>query len=311
MEQRLLKIGADSLKKAALNEDAKEFILKNETLFKVLKKAADRYIGGETINETLSSVREWNQKGFDVTTDFMGESIRNEKDANDATTEFVNFAKAIGNEKLNSSISLDLSHIGLLVSKDLAMQNLKTICEQAEKINQEVIISMEGTDRTDNILNIYKETLKTHKNLGITIQAYLHRTKDDFKEVSGLTGSIRMVKGAYETPSGISIERGDKLDEIYLDYTEQLLSQNHKCSIASNHDKIHQETIKLIEKHKPTKYVLERLLGIRNEELEQFKNKGYNSRIYVVYGKEWYLYLCNRWAEYPLNIFQGIADIVE
>jgi proline dehydrogenase len=169
MEQRLLKIGADSLKKAALNEDAKEFILKNETLFGVLKKAADRYIGGETINETLSSVREWNQKGFDVTTDFIGESIRNEKDANDATTEFVNFAKAIGNEKLNSSISLDLSHIGLLISKDLAMENLKTICKQASEINQEVIISMEGTHRTDNILNIYKETLKTHKNLGITL----------------------------------------------------------------------------------------------------------------------------------------------
>tara|TARA_R110000744_G_scaffold380005_1_gene499435 strand:- start:862 stop:1797 length:936 start_codon:yes stop_codon:yes gene_type:complete len=311
MEQRLLKIGADSLKKAALNEEAKEFILKNETLFKVLKKAADRYIGGETINETLLSVRKWNQKGFDVTTDFMGESIRNEKEANDATTEFVNFAKAIGNEKLNSSISLDLSHIGLLVSNELALENLKTICEQASKINQEVIISMEGTDRTDNILNIYKETLKTHKNLGITIQAYLHRTKDDFKEISELTGSIRMVKGAYETPNGLSIERGDKMDGIYLEYVEQLLSKNHKCSIASHHDKIHHETIKLIDKYKPTNYVLERLLGIRNEELEQFKSNGYNSRIYIVYGKEWYLYLCNRWAEYPLNIFQGIADIVD
>jgi len=311
MEERLLRIGAESLKKAALNENAKEFILKNEILFKVLKKAADRYIGGETINETLLSVRKWNQKGFDVTTDFMGESIRNEKDANLATTEFVQFTKAIGNKKLNSSISLDLSHIGLLVSKDLAMENLKIICEEASKINQEVIISMEGTDRTDNILNVYRESLKTHKNLGITIQAYLHRSKDDFEEVSKLTGSIRMVKGAYETPNGLSIERGDKLDEIYLNYVERLLSKNHKCSIASHHDKIHQETIKLIDKYKPSNYVLERLLGIKNEELEQYKNKGYNSRIYVVYGKEWYLYLCNRWAEYPLNIFQGIADIVE
>ncbi|PXX21382.1 proline dehydrogenase family protein [Arenibacter sp. ARW7G5Y1] len=311
MEERLLRIGAESLKKAALNENAKEFILKNEILFKVLKKAADRYIGGETINETLLSVRKWNQKGFDVTTDFMGESIRNKKDANLATTEFVQFTKAIGNKKLNSSISLDLSHIGLLVSKDLAMENLKIICEEASKINQEVIISMEGTDRTDNILYVYRESLKTHKNLGITIQAYLHRSKDDFEEISKLTGSIRMVKGAYETPNGLSIERGDKLDEIYLNYVERLLSKNHKCSIASHHDKIHQETIKLIDKYKPSNYVLERLLGIRNEELEQYKNKGYNSRIYVVYGKEWYLYLCNRWAEYPLNIFQGIADIVE
>ncbi|MGB5818707.1 MAG: proline dehydrogenase family protein [Saonia sp.] len=310
MEQNLLKIGADSLKKAALNEDAKKFILANESLFKVLKKAADRYVAGETTIEALASVRKWNQKGFDVTTDFMGESTRNEKDANDATTEFVNFAKAVGTEKLNSSISLDLSHIGLLVSKDLATENLKTICEHAAKIDQEVIISMEGTDRTDNILDIYKEILKTHKNLGITIQAYLKRTQDDFQEVSGLSGSIRMVKGAYETPKGSSIERGEKLDEIYLDYVEKLLAKNHQCSIASHHEKIHQESIKLIDKYKPSEYVFERLLGIRNEELTEYKAKGYNCRVYIVYGKEWYLYLCNRWAEYPMNIFQGIADIV-
>lgn len=57
--------------------------------------------------------------------------------------------------------------------------------------------------------------------------------------------------------------------------------------------------------------MLERLLGIENEKFENYKNKGYNCRIYVVYGKEWYLYLCNRWAEYPLNIFRALADILE
>ena len=146
--------------------------------------------------------------------------------------------------------------------------------------------------------------------MGITIQAYLHRTIDDFKEVSKLSGSIRMVKGAYETPNGFSIERGAKLDEIYLTYVEQLLSKNHKCSIASHHEKIHQQAVELINKYNPTDYVLERLLGIRNKELIKYKDEGYNCRIYIVYGKEWYLYLCNRWAEYPLNIFQGMADIV-
>lgn len=310
MDDSLLKLGAQSLKTAALNEDAKKYVLENETLFKLLKKAADRYIGGETINETLETVRQWNQNGFDVTTDFMGESIRNEKDANDATTEFINYAQAVGNAKLNSSISLDLSHIGLLVSKDLVARNLKIICEQAQKINQEVIISMEGTDRTDAILDIYKEVLGTHQNLGITLQAYLHRTQDDFKDISRLSGSIRMVKGAYETPSGLSIERGDELDKIYLSYVEHLLSKNHKCAIASHHEKIHQKTTELVNTYKPTNYVFERLLGIRNDELKAYKEQGYNCRLYVVYGKEWYLYLCNRWAEYPLNVFKGIADIV-
>jgi len=306
-----LKLGSAALKKAALNEEAKAFVLNNKPLFKTLKKAADSYIGGETLAETLVTVREWNEKGFLVTTDYMGESIRNEKDANDATTEFIAYCKGVGSQKLNASVSLDLSHIGLLVSKDLAIENLKKICEAAKSIDQEVIISMEGVDRTDAILDIYREVLKVHDNLGITLQAFLHRTKEDFQEIITLPGSIRLVKGAYETPKGVSMERGDELDQVYLGYVEQLLSKNHKCSIASHHEKIHQESIKLIDRHQPTNYVLERLLGIRNDELAAYRAKGYACRIYIVYGKEWYLYLCNRWAEFPLNLFQGIADIVK
>jgi proline dehydrogenase len=311
MDNNLIKIGTEALKKAALNEDAKNFVLQNDKLFKTLKKAANRYIGGETLDETIISIKKINDKGFSVTTDFMGESIRNEKDAIEATDEFLKFAKAIQKASINSSISLDLSHIGLLVSKDLTIKNLDLICSECFKSSQEVIISMEGTDRTDQIIDIYKDTLKNHSNLGITLQAYLHRTKDDFNSLIQLSGSIRLVKGAYETPIGLSIERGDELDKIYLGFAEQLLEKNHPCSIASHHDKIHNETTKLIDKYKATNYVLERLLGIRNDELEILRDNGYKCRIYVVYGKEWYLYLCNRWAEYPLNLFQALADIVE
>lgn len=311
MEQELLKIASDALKKAALNEDAKNFVLQNDKLFKTLKKAANRYIGGETIDETVLTIKKFNENGFVVTTDFMGESIRNEKEAIEATNEFLSFAKVVTSENLNSSISLDLSHIGLLVSRDLTITNLKLICDEAIKCNQEVIISMEGTDRTDMIIDIYQEVIKTHSNLGITLQAYLHRTKTDFENLIKLSGSIRIVKGAYDTPKGLSIPRGNELDEIYLNYVEQLLATNHKCAIASHDNKIHTKTLELIDKYSPSNYVLERLLGICNEELLTFKDKGYKCRIYVVYGKEWYLYLCNRWAEYPLNLFRGLADIVE
>jgi proline dehydrogenase len=310
MEQELLKIAAAALKKAALNEEAKQFVLDNPLLFQTLKKAANRYIGGETLPETLATIRRLNQSGFAVTTDFMGESIRNEADANEATAEFVRLAKAIHQDQLQSSISLDLSHIGLLVSRELTMANLQTICQAAAKSNQEVIISMEGSDRTDAILEIYESALKTEANLGITVQAYLHRTRSDFSGLLQLPGSVRLVKGAYDTPEQLSMPRGPELDERYLGYTEQLLSRNHPCSIASHDSFIHEQTCTLIDRYAPTRYVLERLLGITNEGLDGYREKGYNCRIYVVYGKEWYLYLCNRWAEYPLNLFRGIADMV-
>lgn len=306
----LINIGSNALKKAALNEEAKNFVLQHGPLYKALKKAADRYIAGETLEEAVASIRKLNQAGYVVTTDFMGESIRNEKEANQARDEFIAFAHAVEKEGLNSSVSLDLSHIGMLVSRELALQNLDLICAAAEKAGQEVIISMEGTDRTDLILDIYRQALKTRTNLGITIQAYLHRTREDIQEVMQLPGSIRLVKGAYDTPPGLSIPRGDQLDEVYLDYARALLAADHKCAIASHHEKIHTEVAKYIDQYNPKNYLLERLLGICNEEFEWYRNKGYNCRIYVVYGKEWYLYLCNRWAEYPLNLFRGLADIV-
>lgn len=224
---------------------------------------------------------------------------------------FFRLAQALSSKQFRSSISLDLSHIGLLISPALVRQNLSTICVAAAQANQEVIISMEGIDRTDAILDIYKDMLRQHANLGITIQAYLHRTKDDFKDIIQLPGSIRLVKGAYDVPTHAALPRGPELDRVYLNYAEQLLQSNHPCAIASHHDLIFREATQMIDQYKPTEYVLERLLGIGNEELDLYKNKGYRCRMYVVYGKEWYLYLCNRLAEYPLNLFRALADVVE
>lgn len=313
MEQRLLKIGAVSLKKAALNEDAKEFILKNETLFKVLKKAADRYIGGETLDETIIKVKNQNKNGFKCSMEFMGENTLTEKEANEATNEFIQIVQAIKNKNLNSTISLDLSHIGLAISKELCLNNLDSILKEAKNQNTEVIISAEGVERTDDIIKTYKNLSKTYDNVSITLQAYLHRTKDDFKDLIEESGRIRMVKGAFETPKHLSIPRGKKLDSIYLNYVDQLLSKNHKCSIATHHYEIQQETIKLIQKYKTNNdvYEFESLYGIQTEQLIELKRQGYATKLYFVYGKEWYLYLCNRIAEFPMNIFQGISDIVQ
>jgi proline dehydrogenase len=60
----------------------------------------------------------------------------------------------------------------------------------------------------------------------------------------------------------------------------------------------------------PSMYEFEMLYGIGINQLNDLKEKGYPCRRYVVYGKEWYLYLCNRIAENPENVFQAIVDIM-
>lgn len=312
MEQDLLLLGASALRKAAMNEQAKEYILSNEVLFKTIKKAADRYIGGETLEETIGKVKVQNKEGFKTSIEFMGENTLTEKEALGATNEFIRIAKEIKTQNLNSTFSLDLSHIGLSVSKDLCHNNLDLICKEAEKDNIEVTISAENVEITDAVLEIYKTASKKYKNTSITLQAYLHRSKDDFEELIKENGRIRIVKGAFETPAHLSIPRSQLLNERYLYYIDQLLSKNHRCAIATHHDVIQKEAVALIQNYKTSKdlYEFESLYGIQNEQLQKLKDQGHPTKLYFVYGKEWYLYLCNRIAEYPLNIFQALNDIV-
>lgn len=312
MEAVLLQQVSAALRKAALNEDAKNYILSNPVLFSILKKAANRYIGGETLEETINKVKLQNNQDFKCSIEFMGESTHTVQKANAARDEFINICRTIRQHGLNATVALDLSHIGLAVSPDLCLQNLQLICQEALPGNTEVIISAEGADRTDAVLATYKAVAATYPNAGITLQAYLHRTKEDFEELIQYKGRIRIVKGAFETAPGLAMPRGEELDQVYLDYIDRLLSTNHLCSIATHDKFIQEEAKKLIQQHNPSpdSYEFESLFGIQHEQLQQLKTAGYPAKIYFVYGKEWYLYLCNRLAEYPFNVFQALIDIV-
>lgn len=306
-----LQSGADALRKAALNEEAKNYILENPSLYRVLRRAADRYIGGETLEETLPKVRTENDRGYKCSVEFMGESTRNEKDANDATDEFCRIVDRIRTAGLNATVSLDLSHIGLAVSADLAAENLERLCSAASP-DIEVTLSAEGVERTDDVLRCYRGHAHQFPNLSITVQAYLYRTEEDIAALLELPGRIRVVKGAFETPPGHAMPRGEELNRAYLGYVEELLERGHPCSIATHDPTIQTEAEKLVRTHgaAPENYEFESLYGICSEQLAQLKGAGHPAKLYFVYGSEWYLYVCNRIAEYPLNLFRALSDVV-
>jgi proline dehydrogenase len=312
MEHHLLETGSAALKKAALNAEAKAYLLENEKLFRLIKKAADRYIGGENLEEALQKAVSARAQGLKCSLEYMGENVGTAAEAAEATKEFVRICQGIATQALNGTVSLDLSHIGLNVSRALCLENLQSICNAAAAHGTEVIISAEGTEQTDHVLEVYKQAAATNAGLAITLQAYLHRSKDDFADLVKLPGRIRVVKGAFATSAGLSIPRGVELNDVYLNYIDVLLSSRHACSIATHDDEIQQQARKLVDLHKPAQnlYEFESLYGIQPERLLALKADGYMTKLYFVYGKEWYLYLCNRIAEYPLNLFQAVADIV-
>ncbi|WP_207420156.1 proline dehydrogenase family protein [Desertivirga brevis] len=309
----LIENASEALRQIALNQEAKNYILENKTIYHILRKAADRYIGGETLDEAASKLKQYLSSGYKTSVEYMGENTSTSTLAELATEEFLKIADLITSQSLKTSIALDLSHIGLTVSRELALENLTKLCNRAQISNIEVMASAENVKLTDDVLRVYTELAPKYKNLGITLQAYLYRTKDDFQEILKYPGRIRIVKGAFEAPESMIMRRSPELNTAFLGYIDRLLSTRHKCSIATHDDLIQDQSEKLIELHSPLNedYEFESLYGIQAQRLARLKNNGHPAKVYFVYGSEWFLYLFNRLAEEPSNVYQAISDLVK
>lgn len=306
-------LAAAALRRIARDERVKAYIESDPILYPLLLRAARRYIGGTTRAECLETVALLNAAGHAATVDYMGESTRDAALAEREADEFVALAAEIKLRGLDSSLSLDLSHIGLAVDPRLALENARRIATAARDIGSELIISMEGSERTDAILAIYRTLCAEFSNVGIRVQARLHRTGEDLPAMLALPGKVSLVKGAYEEPLELAYPRESaKLAECYRSYACRMIGSGHPVSIATHDASIHADLHAYIEAEglRGQPFEFEVLVGLGDAQIEQVRRWGYATRVYVVYGREWYLYVCHRLAEQPVRIYQALADIV-
>ncbi len=306
--------GADALRALALNEQAKRNIANDPALLPIARRVAHRFIGGETMMEAVATLERRAAKGHRVTVDYMGESCRDESFALIETDQFITLVEQLTARKIDSSISLDLSHVGSVISESLGLANAKKLASACKQTGREMIISAEGSDRTDLTHRIYEKLCAEFDNVGITVQARLHRTEVDIKKLLQLPGKIRLVKGAYLEPESTAHPRtSDALANAYRTYAKQLIASGHICSVATHDRNILIDLHQFIETNQLQKnpFEFEMLFGLWDEQLDAMKGHGYATREYVVYGREWFLYVCNRIAEQPVRLYQAMVDAVE
>ena len=83
-----------------------------------------------------------------------------------------------------------------------------------------------------------------------------------------------------------------------------LLARGNYPAIATHDEAIINATCKYARDHGISKEAFEfqMLYGIRRDLQEKLVGQGYNMRIYVPYGSQWYPYLMRRMAERPANL---------
>jgi proline dehydrogenase len=306
---------AAALRRIARDEKLKARIEGDPELFNLLLRAARRYIGGVNLLECTQTIQNLNAKGTLATADYMGESTRDAAKAQIETQHFIELISTIKARKLLCGVSLDLSHIGLSVSQSLALDNMRQIGQATQDAGLELMISMEGSERTDDILDTHAKLCREFGHIGVTVQARMKRTPDDLARLLELPGRIRLVRGAYEETSDIAHQRpGRGLDTAYRALTAVLIESGHLCSIATHDMQQIDWAHELIEQRngaqRPAHVEFETLVGLGPAASKRTLALGYPTRQYVVYGQEWFLYVCHRIAEQPDRLYQAVADIV-
>lgn len=271
----------------------------------MFNRMAFRFVAGEEINKAIEVAKEFNKDSITVTFDHLGENVSSKEQAIEAANEYLMILDEINKDNCIANVSLKLTQMGMDIGHSFCLDNVERIVKKAKELNNFVRIDMESSNYTDLTMDIFKNLHSKYDNVGIVIQAYLYRSSKDIDDILKIKGRIRLCKGAYMEPSTIAFKKKKDTDANFIELMRKLLMDSEYHAIATHDEKMIQATIDFVKKKgiPKNKFEFQMLYGIRRDKQLQLAQEGYNVRIYVPYGKEWYPYFMRRLGERPANLF--------
>jgi proline dehydrogenase len=280
-----------------------------------VRRTVSRFMPGETLDDALGAAQILRGKKIGAVFTHLGENIKDRGEAQQVTEHYVEALERIGKKGLQAEISVKLTQLGLDLSPDLCFEHLKAIVERAQK-DSVVWVDMEASSYVDATLELYRRALTAHPNVGICLQAYLYRTKDDLAKLLPLRPSIRLVKGAYNEPREIAFPRKQDVDESYFELGKQMLrAKKENCCVRAafgTHDVALMRRLAdfaSAEGFGKRDFEVHMLYGIQRAEQERLASEGCTSIVLVAYGSYWYPWFVRRLAERPANLWFMVRNV--
>lgn len=266
-----------------------------------------KYIAGETIEDAVKIARDFNSKGMRLTVDLLGEFINNLDEADANKLAYLNIIETFESENIDTNYSVKPTFFGLLIDKEVCYQNIREVVAKAASYNNFVRVDMEDSSCTDMEIDIFRRLKKEFpKNVGLVLQAYLKRTKEDVENMLNINLEdapldYRLCKGIYVEPEDISYKKYEEINENYLLNLELMLKNNIYVGIATHDRNLVNNAFNLLEKYNVSKdnYEFQMLYGVTPKLRSEILDKGHNMRVYLPFGKDWFGYSTRRLKENP------------
>lgn len=276
--------------------------------FFLARRVARRFVAGETLSEALEVTRKLNDGGMAVTLDYLGESVNRAEDTVEVVETYLKIVDAVKKNRLNASVSLKPTHLGLDISEELYISNMRRLLEEAKSGDIQVTIDMESSAYTEKTIETYRRLRDDYgfANVGTVIQAYLYRSRDDMRALAAEGSHIRICKGAYLEPETVAFPDKADVDRQYTEIVDDYV-QNPSAylCIATHDEKMIVAARNSVTAHAAPKnrFEFQMLYGIRPQRQQELAAEGFTMRVYVPFGEAWYPYFMRRLAERPANLW--------
>ncbi len=275
------------------------------------RRVARRFVAGETLDDAMTATGALNARGISVSLDHLGENVHDAHEARAAGDDYVAILRRIHEDGAEANISIKLTALGLDVDADLCGENVRRVLSTARDCgNIFVRVDMEGAAYTQRTLDLVGDLRREFENVGTVLQSALYRTPRDLETLLASRTRVRLVKGAYLEPPNIAYPHKADVDEQYLFLMRELLEKGNYPAIATHDERIIAEACAHAARHDiaRARFEFQMLYGIRRDLQERLAREGYNVRIYVPYGTQWYPYLTRRMAERPANLMFVVSN---
>ena len=296
------------IRNALLWASTNPFMAERLPTYSFVKKATRRFLPGEELSDALAEAARLASDGIDTSVTRLGENVASDEEADAVLRHYQEVLRTIAAQGLPTEISVKPTQLGLDRGVGGARDRLLELIQGAG--GALVWIDMEASQYVDGTLEMFRAVREKHENVGVCLQAYLHRTVQDLEDLMPLTPAIRLVKGAYKEPADVAMERKADVDQNFVRLTSTLLRARKNQAagrpvIATHDPRMIGEANRMAHELELSKdaYEFAMLYGIQASEQRRLAAGGYGMRVLVSYGNAWFPWYMRRLAERPANIW--------
>jgi proline dehydrogenase len=271
---------------------------------------ARRFVAGERPQDAVRVGERLLAKGIKATFDKLGEDVLDAEAARRATDAAKELLRLLP-PGIERNVSIKMSSMGQEISRDVCLANVSSILDVAREVGGFVRLDMEGSKLTQDTLEIFHELRRRHDNVGIVLQAALHRTAEDVREAVRRGDRVRLCKGAYKEPPEVALQDMGKIREAFKACAHVLLEGGHHPAVATHDEELVADTIAYAKARgiAASRFEFQMLYGLRRRRWESLVRDGYEVRIYVPYGTHWIPYFYRRLRERKENVLFVLRNL--